>query len=1094
MNRRCILSALIALCVCPTVLTAQQLRDWENPAVLEINRLRPRASFVPYNEGERPGQSANKISLNGTWRFHWLPTPDQMPPEWGWQKPDFEDDGWADFPVPANWDVNGFGTPIYASADYSFIKDPPRVTNTPPTRYTAYKERNPVANYRRWIEVPEGWSKGRIILHFGGVQSAFYVWINGQRVGYSQSSMDASEFDVTGYLSPGKNLIALEVYKYCDGSYLEDQDMWRFGGIHREIFLYTTPKLRIRDFAVRTVLDENYKNAALLVEPELEAVDDVSARGYMLEAQLYDPFGRNVFPEALTQDAVPVLNANHSASVLVERTPQRGPSKFGWFSAEIESPLKWTAETPHLYELVLTLKDPDGKIAEKASCKVGFRDIKIEGGVFRINGQPVKLRGVNRHEHDPWQAKVVSEETMIRDIVLMKQANINAVRTAHYPHNTRWYELCDEYGLYVIDEANIETHGLRGYLAQQPEWAASFLDRGIRMVERDKNHPSIVIWSLGNESGYGPNHAALSAWIREFDPTRPIHCEGAQGPVTDPSGVDFTSRFYARVLSDYLNPQREGREEAERPENARWERFSLLGRRTDNRPVLLSEYAHAMGNAIGNLQEYWDEIYANPRLLGGFIWDWVDEGIFQHLADGKIKVNYGGDFGDIPNLGAFCLNGVVFSDRTIPPKYWEVKTVYQPVLFEAEMLRPDRCRITITNRFGHIDLDDRFVLAYELTGDGVVLQRGVSDGGFRIAPGESRQLEFGLASNFKPCREYHFRLSYRLREAAQWTEAGHEFASEQFFIAGRTPSAGNKSTTVVRTLKTTETDGTLTIAGRGFSQVWSLRRGSLVSWKANGKELLATPSDLPPQPFFQGWRAPIDNDKGFGNWLADDWKKAGLDSLKHTVDAVHWTQTDPKKVEIDITATYTARSGGSFTHRARYVVWADGSMETDQWFDPKGTLPDLPRLGVGLVLDGALENVEWYGRGPHENYVDRKRSAYIGVWKSTATDMYVPYPRPQECGHREDTRMVRLTDKQGNGLEINSTNDVFSFSALHFSAWDLAAKGHACDLVPRPEIVLSIDAAHLGLGNSSCGPGVLMKYTVPKTAHELHLEFKPIRK
>ena len=502
--------------------------------------------------------------------------------------------------------------------------DPPRVTSTPKKNYTTFVERNPVGQYRRTFVLPAQWSSdGQIFLRFEGVQSSFYVWINGKRLGYSQGSMEPAEFNVTNYIKPGENQISIEVYKYCDGSYLEDQDMWRMGGIHRDIALFHTPDITISDFTVRTLLDENYEDATLEIDPELSVFGNTTGEGYKIHATINGLF--DIFT-----DASSILNLDHKGTLMNEWNPQRGPRKTGRLKAEVKTPLKWTAETPNLYTLLLTLEDSTGKPVQRVSQRIGFRSIEIQNGQMLVNGKPVRLRGVNRHEHDPVLGKVMTEELMLKDIMLMKQANINSVRTCHYPNVTRWYELCDSIGLYVMDEADIEEHGLRGLLASTPDWADAFLDRAIRMAERDKNHPSVIMWSMGNEAGYGPNFAAISAWLHDFDPTRPVHYEGAQGVNgnPDPQTVDVISRFYPRVRKDYLNPGIAEGSDAERPENARWEKLlDIAERQNDNRPVLTSEYAHAMGNALGNFKEYWDEMYSNKRMLGGFIWEWADEGI-----------------------------------------------------------------------------------------------------------------------------------------------------------------------------------------------------------------------------------------------------------------------------------------------------------------------------------------------------------------------------------------------------------------------------------------------------------------------------------
>ena len=710
-------------------LHAQQINDWENNHVLQINREPARAAFIGYNQ--KPGDRS--ISLNGTWKFRWTPVPQERIADF--YRTDFNDSSWKDFPVPANWEVNGYGTPIYVSAGYPFRIDPPQVMSEPKVSYTTYKERNPVGQYRRNFILPDDWNgSGQTFLRFDGVMSAFYVWINGQRAGYSQGSMEPSEFRITPYLRPGKNQIAIEVYRYSDGSYLEDQDFWRMSGIQRDVTLYHTPDIRMNDVTIRTIADANYRNFTLQADPEFSVYNKERGEGYTLIAELLDKQGKSIASKRV--EVAPILNLDHKAALMNEWNPQRGPRKMGRISMQIPNPLQWTAETPNLYTLRFTLSDADRKEVERVTQPVGFRSIEIKDGQMFINGKPIRFRGVNRHEHDPRLGRVMTEERMLQDILLMKQANINAVRTSHYPNHPRWYQLCDSLGLYVMDEADIEEHGLRGTLASTPDWHAAFLDRAVRMAERDKNHPSVVMWSMGNESGYGPNFAAISAWLHDFDPTRPVHYEGAQGlnGEPDPGTVDVISRFYTRTMDEYLNPGIAEGEDKERAENARWERLLAIAQRTnDNRPVMTSEYAHCMGNALGNFKEYWDEIYSNKRMLGGFIWDWVDQGIYKQTADGKTMVAYGGDFGDTPNLKAFCFNGVVMSDRETTPKYWEVKHVYQTV-----QLTMDNGQLTIINRNHHIGTNDyRFL--WSLIVDGKERQKGELTVP-NIAPGDSTRI------------------------------------------------------------------------------------------------------------------------------------------------------------------------------------------------------------------------------------------------------------------------------------------------------------------------------------------------------------------
>ena len=1060
--------------------SAQTVHDWENHHVLQINREPARAAFTPFHA--QKGDCS--ICLDGTWKFRWTPVPDERIVEF--YQTDFNDKDWVGFPVPANWEVNGYGTPIYVSAGYPFKIDPPRVMGEPKVDYTTYKERNPVGQYRRSFQLPAGWeTRGQTFLRFEGVMSAFYVWINGERVGYSQGSMEPSEFNITNYLHAGENQIALEVYRYSDGSYLEDQDFWRFGGIHRSIHLLHTPDIRIRDYAVRTLpVSTDYQDFILQIDPQFSVYRGMTGKGTTLQGVLKDASGREI--ATLKGDVEDILDLEHKAGRMNEWYPQRGPRKLGRMSATIKSPKRWTAETPYLYKLHLTLLTAEGEVIEQVEQSVGFRSVEIRNGQLLVNGAPVRFRGVNRHEHDPRTARVMSEERMLQDILLMKQANINAVRTSHYPNVSRWYELCDSLGLYVMDEADIEEHGLRGTLASTPDWHAAFLDRAVRMAERDKNHPSIVMWSMGNESGYGPNFAAISAWLHDFDPTRPVHYEGAQGAggEPDPKTVDVISRFYTRVKQEYLNPGIAEGEDKERAENARWERLLEIAERTnDNRPVMTSEYAHSMGNALGNFKEYWDEIYSNPRMLGGFIWDWVDQGIYKTLPDGRIMVAYGGDFGDKPNLKAFCFNGLLMSDRETTPKYWEVKKVYSPV-----ELRVESGELRVTNRNHHTDLS-QYRCLWTLSIDGKQKDQGEITLP-EVAPGESETIPLpvsiaGKKASAKATSDLRLTISFILKRDALWAKAGYEVAWEQFCIqegALLSSKLENRGR-----LKVRADEEHLSISGSGFSIQWEKNvTGSLTSLTYHGKEMLAHPADFPLQPVTQAFRAPTDNDKSFGNWLAKDWSLHQMDNPRISLDFFKHEVREDGAVIVRI-QTRNRYKEGMIVTKFLYTILSDGTIDLKTTFQPQGILPELPRLGIAFCLSSDYNTFIWQGRGPQDNYPDRKTSAAVGLWKRSVADQYVHYPRPQDSGNKEEVCRLMLTDRHGKGIRVDAVEDVFSASALHYTAQDLYKETHDCNLKPRPEVILSLDAAVLGLGNSSCGPGVLKKYAIDKKEHTLHI-------
>src|SRR5574344_556353 len=985
-----------------------QAHDWENEQVLSINREPARASFFPYTEKEGDMQ----MSLDGKWRFNWTKTPDEQPQDF--YQTGFNDAQWNDMDVPGDWEMYGYGTPIYCSSGYVFKINPPYVMGEPKKEYTSYIERNPTGCYRRTFNIPSSWDGKEIYIHFGAVASAFYIWINGERVGYSQGSMEPAEFDITPYAQKGINQIALEIFKYSDGSYLEDQDQWRIGGIHRSITLFATPKIRIPDFGIRTELDKDYKNAELVIDPQIAIIGNQRGEGYHVEAMLYDSEGKNVLDSAMKADAETILNIDHKAAIMNDRNPQRGYPKWGWMKAKIDHPKKWTAETPYLYTLHIALKYSLCTLLQQINTKVGFRKIELKDGQLLINGRPIRLRGVNRHEMDPLTGKVMTEERMLQDIKLMKQCNINAVRTCHYPNTPRWYELCDEYGIYVMDEADIEEHGLRGSLANDPAWASAFIDRTQRLVIRDRNHPSVILWSLGNEAGWGTNFAVTSAWVHEYDPTRFVHYEGAQGEDDkDPQGVDIISRFYPRTQEEYLNP---GVKDAdmERPENARWERLLSIAQKTnDNRPVLTSEYAHAMGNALGNFKEYWDEIYSNKRMLGGFIWEWADEGIFK----GK-KVCYGGDFGDKPNLGAFCVKGIVSSDRKTTPKYFEVKQVYSPVKITC-----DNGKYSLLAMDSTTDLND-----YKL-----VVKKD----------------------------KYATHASAVLCKDKPWAKAGFEIFHTQFDI---------KQPEKIKPLQARP-------AGK-------IDEEALIK---SAKEWFAHTV----RPHF--FRAPTDNDKGFGNWIAKDWKKAHLDSAKEEV--VKPMETEILKdgtVKVTTTIIYRYMNGDIRTEY-EYIFNGEGNVDFFARYIPEGSLPTLPCIGNTLVLPKDMRNIKYCGYGPLDNYPDRKEAASFGEWKSTVDEQYTHYPRPQDNGNHCDTRWIEITNGKKCGMKIEALDKAFNFEALPYSVSQIYNAKHDCELKTEDNVFLHIDVAVLGLGNSSCGPGVLKRYTIEPMPHTLHLRITKIK-
>lgn len=1044
---------------------------WEDQHVLSQHREAPRADFMPFHakKGDR------ELSLDGMWKFNWTKTPDEQPADF--YKISFDDSAWKEFPVPGDWEVNwmlldktsdskyvkandlkqktAFGTPIYSSSGYTFKINPPYVMGKPKETFTAFEERNPTGCYRKWVTIPSAWQGKTVHLRIGSAASAVEVYVNGKYVGYSQGAMEPAEFVISPLLtSPSrggnpngnavKALIALKVYKYCDGSYLEDQDQWRLGGLHRSVSMYVTEPLRIRDLGVRTSTAQKsspYEGAdwVLTVNPELEIDPSLVGKesGYSLSANLYDAIGNQINEKEMTAPVDTMLNLAAKGALLNARTPQRGYSKWGWMECKVQNPKLWSAETPYLYTLRLCLKNKEtGEVVEQLEQKVGFRDIKIHDGQLLVNGKAVRLRGVNRHEFSATTGKVMTEEVMLRDIKLMKQGNVNAVRTCHYPNTERWYELCDSIGLYVMDEMDIEEHGLRGKLAQDPSWTAAWLDRTQRCVIRDRNHPSVIMWSLGNESGYGPNFATCSQWIRDFDPTRPIHYEGAQGDNgNDPQTVDVISRFYPRTMDEYLNPGVKDNN-MERPENARWERLLQLAETSDSdrpaaerRPVLTSEYAHAMGNALGNFKEYWDEIYSNPRMLGGFIWEWADGEIKVLREDGKIMKAYGGDFDDAPNLKAFCVKGVVTSDREETSKYLEMKKVYSPLV----ITRNGKKDFSLSSRDNHLNLSD-----YELSVE-------EKDG--------------------------YTNVYAKLAVDKAWAKKGHVVTWEQFTFPA--PSTERESAKVnVPKMKT-----------------------KMSSKKVSSEQLKEFMACIKPHLM----RAPTDNDKGFGNWIAKDWTKNGMDNLRDSVLAPLYVEefADGTSTATQTVAYNTAEGGVVVDYIA--MTTKDGAIDFKATYSKHGNIPPLPCLGITLAVPNVKEtSVSWHGLGPMDTYPDRTSAAMMGTWTQPLSKQYTHEARPQDSGNHGETYWMAVSagangskGSKGSMVSVETMGEPFIFSALPYSVKQLSTVKHDCDLVEEDYTYINIDCAQMGVGNSSCGPGVLTKYAIDMTKeHELHVKIR----
>ncbi|NOZ30088.1 MAG: DUF4981 domain-containing protein [Chloroflexi bacterium] len=1128
-------------------MSLERLPDWQNHLVVGRNKEPAHVPLVPYPD-EASALRADRYAspylklLNGPWKFFLAPNPASTPGDF--YRPDFDVSGWDTIMVPGNWQLQGYDVPIYVNVQYPFpIDDLPRVP----------EDDNPTGCYRRTFTIPEGWDGRQVFILFEGVDSAFHLWVNGEMVGYSQGSRLPAEFNITRYLRPGENTLAVRVYRWSDGSYLEDQDFWRLSGIYRDVYLWAAPSVHVRDFRIVTDLDEAYRDATLQVQAKVRNYGEQDAVGHTVEIMLYDADGQPVFTEPASASVD--VAAGEESVVTLERA--------------VPNPEKWSDEHPYLYTVVITLKDAAGQVLEIESNRAGFRKVELKEGQIHVNGKPILIKGVNRHEHDPDTGHTVTVESMIQDIVLMKRFNINAVRTCHYPDDPRWYDLCDQYGIYIFNEANIESHGVWDKLAKDPTWKTAFMERGIRMVERDKNHPCVIVWSLGNESGYGPNHDAMADWIHENDPTRLVHYHPAEdAPIVDVLGPMYPS--VDRIIEMAQDPN-------------------------ETRPVVMCEYAHSMGNSTGNLKEYWEAIERYPRLQGGFIWDWVDQGLRRVTEDGQEWFAYGGDFGDEPNDGNFCINGLIWPDRRPHPGLWEYKKVLEPVRVEPVDLAAGKMRITNKYRFVDLSALDG---SWSLVADGEVLQSG-SLPRLTTPPGESEEITIPFREPvLKPGTEYWLHIRFALAQDTLWAEQGHEVAWGQFPVPFAVPAVPPFSVAEMPELGLAIDEESILIRGEEFSLSFSRQSGRITSWRYGGRELVLQ------GPALNIWRAPTDNDAN--TWgeqrMAIRWREAGLDRLRESAKIVCAERVSPRVVRVTVRSVsapvvegeaprserwneflrqleegidmvlkeddlrklcgdlgidydglsgrgkvgriktliaeldrsdrigellqvgvplvvdaagnalpgrirraleeirgmspeelkqafavhYTARFDCAYT----YTVYGSGDVVLDTHVMPSGDLPPLPRVGLRMTLPGGYERFTWYGRGPHETYADRKLGAKVGVYDGTVDEQYVPYIMPQENGNKTDVRWVALSDRQGVGL-LAVGMPLLNVSAHHFTAEDLTEARHTYELKRRDEITLNLDHAQCGLGNGSCGPGVLPQYLLEPREYRFRVRFRP---
>ena len=1042
-----------------------ETNDWENTQVTERNRLPARTYALPladaaaaFTDALEP-ETPYRQSLNGTWKIKWVGDPARRPD--GFWAPDYDDADWSEVDVPSCLEMRGFGSPQYTNVNYPHKIEWPTIRD----RFTGRADYNPVASYRTTFTVPESWDGRRVILRFDGVYSAYYVWVNGQPVGYAEDSKLPSEFDITPYLkkksdarekndvsgaasersggSEGAILLAVQVFRWSDGSFLEDQDMFRFTGIFRDVTLWSMPQDGIWDFHVNVKL--RVENGAC-VEAAL-AIDGLDGAW---EATLYDA----------DRQSVATLNAQSST--------------FNFAPAAL--PRLWSAEKPYLYTLIVRKGD------DIRAKKVGFKEQKIVGSTFFVNGRPVKFKGVNRHESDPADGRTVSLESMMKDIELFKKYNINTVRTCHYPDHHLWYDLCDRYGIYVIAEANIEAHepgyGDKG-LGRFPDWDMAIVERNVRNVLFHRNNPSVTLWSMGNETGHGDCFRHAIAAVKAIDPTRPIHWERGN------EDADVDSIMYPSV--EWL--EKRGRMGNE-PLGSQVDNYK--GRvNTAGKPFIMCEYAHAMGNALGNFQEYWDAIYAYPALMGGCIWDWVDQAIWKYTdrvdpATGRREryLAYGGDFDDKPNDGPFCVNGVVDPLRRVSPKLIEVAHVYRNLV----VTRGADGAFELWNRFGFTDAAE-FDGAWEVLADGEPVARGTFAAP-AVAPLARGRLELpALDAAIKAApegKEIFVNFAFTTRADAPLVPKGWIVARDQIAVGGgahgRTPAVEPDG---ARPMVTDEDATTLTVERGRTTAIFDKRTGTLSFLALRGLRVFDDPAEgIPAGPLLTCARAFTDND----NWMrtGNQWGEgnggfecSGLMQLQyHPGRLVVGTNNT-----VTVTTDVAGAKGCGFTHRAVWTFHADGAVEIASEVTPYGTMPEaLPRLGLSMKLLPALEQMRYYGRGPWENYVDRLTGSFLGVWESTVTGQFVDYVRPQDNGGKSDVRWAEFRDRHGRGVRFLASEPLF-MRALHYGWEDLefarfrnGSRRHRTPLVPRKEICLDLDVRQTGLGGASCGPRPMDKY------------------
>ncbi len=1028
-------------------------REWNNPMITGVDRVLTHAPWDAYGDAAAARQgvvSGFSRCLNGVWEFTLTQSPEDIPEGFpaGAVGP-----AWIDMVVPSNWqlDQRVDDQPIYTNMPYPFEGVAPMVP-----------EINPTGWYRTRFSLPDSWSGREIFLHFASCDSACKVWINGTEAGYSEDSKLPHEFNITPLVRAGENTLAVMVPRYCTGFWLECQDYWHLSGIQRDVMLYAKPVAHIRDYVVQTRFDADYCDAELFVSVHMNERPDL-ADGYAVELELWDP----------ADQAVAIAPASAAISAVSpmygDTDPERGAARF---RIPVQEPDQWTAETPSLYTLVMTLRNPAGDAVDFERCRVGFRQVEIRDGIILLNGRRLVFRGVNDHEHHPERGRALTEDDMREELLAMKRLNFNAVRTCHYPRHNAFYDLCDELGMYVVDEANLETHGIQAQITKDPLWMNAFMERAQRMALRDRNHPSVVAWSLGNESFHGPHHAAMAAWLRQLDPTRP---------------VQYESGFPGQAITDIMAPMYPGLDWIE----------EILSDPAEKRPLVMCEYAYSKGNALGNFFKYWDLVDRLPRFQGGFIWDWRDKALLRDV-DGNLEWAYGNEFDggigpDGYDYGAkenpqMCLNGVVNPDLTPKPGAGEVKKIQAPVAFTMQDSESLGCgRVTVWNKYHSLDLS-HLELVWDVTMDGVVIEHGVLPMP-QVAAGDKACIEIPFGQpEFKSGGEYWLNLIARQPRATAWSEPGHKVAWEQFALQPREAEhpvsrAGRAETDRV---SVENTDGRLIVTGADFAVVFE--QGGIASWQTAGRELLSRPLE---HCFM---RARTDNDYIIGNpdSYYREWVAAGLDRLRaEVVDCTSSVRTDGAAAVRCVTLHCGAQDANAITCITDYTVRGDGRLVIACEVDASAlTVTTLPRIGMRMGIVPGNSRLTWYGRGPHESYPDRKRSALVGLHRASIDEQFFAFVDPCECGGHTDTRWVSVTDAGGRGLYVRGM-PLIQFSALHYTIEDLLQSDHAYSLTRTDDIQLVVDGFHMGLGgDTGWTPNVHPEFLLPPAIYRWGMELQ----